>query len=376
MSFERFFDNTKEIPENPLLKLEEEQENEDLEEENKTSEGEQETGAEENKTETKETETKNNETETKDEESKEQDNDEKGKSEIEEKIANVLKKFGFDPENVNESEKKLAKSYSEVERKLTQNFQELAESKRKIEELTNKVEQMAQLVEGLNNQKDEEGNELSEEDKEKQKEELLDLLYEDPQAFIDKMYEMDLSKRIEKKLKEFEETIKNTGNKETKEDVTQKAETSTEQNAEIQFMNWANEFIKETGLTQKEIQEISPEINDYLNKNQSVINEAFEKGKNPYITAYEAIKASKETKTEETKTKETNIKETNAKTEKEIEIDEETKQKIIQEYLQSLEKNRPPATITKKGGPPPVSPPNKPKTIKEASSMFRKLLGS
>jgi len=372
MSFERFFDNTKEIPENPLLKLEEEQENEDLEEENETEKGEQETGAEENKTEIQETEAKDNDAKGKEQEQKE---DEKGKGEIEEKIANVLKKFGFDPENANENEKKMAKSYSEVEKKLTQNFQELAESKRKIEELTNKVEQMAQLVEGLNNQKDEEGNEMSEEDKEKQKEELLDLLYEDPQAFIDKMYEMDLSKRIEKKLKEFEETIKNTGNKETKENVDQKAEASPEQNVEIQFMNWANEFVKETGLTQKEIQEISPEINDYLNKNQSVINEAFEKGKNPYITAYEAIKASKETKTEETK-KETDTKETNTKAEKEIEIDEETKQKIIQEYLQSLEKNRPPATITKKGGPPPVSPPNKPKTIKEASSMFRKLLGS
>jgi len=372
MSFEKFFDNTKKIPENPLTKLDAEQFNEEAETE--TLEENQEISAEENKTETQKNDSDNDE-----KESRKQTNNEKGKGEIEEKIVNVLKKFGFDPENVNESEKKLAKSYSEVERKLTQNFQELAESRRKIEELTGKVEQMAQLVEGLNNQKDEEGNELSDEDKERQKEELLDLLYEDPQAFIDKMYEMDLSKRIEKKLKEFEETIKGTANKETETKENKNSKSKESENTETRFINWANEFVKETGLTPEEIQKISPEINDYLNKNQSVINEAFEKGENPYMKAYEVIMAN--TKEEDTNIKEednqkTKTKESDTKVKKDIEINEETKQKIIQEYLESIEKNRPPATITKKGGPPPASPPNKPKTIKEASSMFRKLLGS
>jgi len=335
MSFEKFFDDTKSIPVNPLVETEETPE---------------EIPAEAQEEDTKDENTKEVTGENEEEKSKES-KPEEGKEGIkDDKIQNVLKKFGI--ENPDESVAKMAKSYSEVEKALHRNFQEVSTNKKELAEIK---DTMARLVDKLDNQdrEEEKPKEMTEEEKEKTIQELFDLMYENPLDFADKLYELKLGKKIEQQITDYMEKNKLLDKPEQKD-----MEIGPE---EKKWVDFANEFISEKGLSVTEVQKLSPEIDKFLMENPDVVvgNE------NPYIVAYDAITKKEEPKKEEAKEKKKEF--TLA------DINGDIKKQIIEEYKKSIEK--PPQTITKKGGPTIVAPPKKPKDVKEASKLFRQQLG-
>ena len=329
MSFERYFDNTKEMPENPLAKEEvKEEEKEEVKEKEESIE---------NETKEKEQEA---ESESKQEKTSEQNKED-------DKIDKVLKKFGI--ESPDKSVANMAKSYSEVEKALHRNFQEVSATKKEIAEIK---ETMAQLVGKLDNQ-DKEEPEMTKEQKEKTVQELFDLMYDDPLKFADKLYELKLGKKIEQQITDYMEknNLLEKQEESKKEESKQEIEIGPE---EKKWVNYATEFINTKNLSMEQVQRLSPVLDKFLRENPNVVLG----DKNPYIVAYDSIMK----EVEEPK-KEITI----------DNIDEELKKQIIEEYKKSLEK--PPQTINKKGGQTLVTPSEKPKDIKSASKMFRQFLG-
>ncbi len=75
-------------------------------------------------------------------------------------------------------------------------------------------------------------------------------------------------------------------------------------------------------------------------------------------------------KTEESDAEETNVSEMPAET---ANVDEETREKIIAEYLATVNESRPKAVIVEGGGIP-VVPVKRPRTLREAAAYAREII--